>query len=249
MSAEHALDLSPLLLSLGAACAASPVVGFGPATPVAIDAELSAVVTVDAELTFFGIPLAGASDIVFALDHSGSMSLVSNHGVPVGQGMNKWQKVGASIGGTLANKAAGSPLESKMDSAKRELISALRRLPDGTRFGIVFFNHEPTALDHQMWLLSPDSRGAVEDFIRSIVPSGGTQIVPAMNAAYRMGARRVVLLSDGIDNRNAGAEILAGARNQAHGGVRIDTVGLGIDMNGELLATIAAETGGVAVAR
>jgi Mg-chelatase subunit ChlD len=71
-----------------------------------------------------------------------------------------------------------------------------------------------------------------------------------MREAYAMGARHVVLLSDGLANRGGGPDrLLADAREQAARGVRIDTVGLGLDQKDGTLQAIAAASGGHAIVR
>jgi hypothetical protein len=101
-----------------------------------------------------------------------------------------------------------------------------------------------------MWILDGRSRAAAAGFIRNIRPRGSTAAVPAMRLAYQMGARRVILLSDGLANTGGGGgDLLAEARPQMARGMRIDTVGLGIDQDGELMRSLAAESGGLAVMR
>jgi hypothetical protein len=67
-----------------------------------------------------------------------------------------------------------------------------------------------------------------------------------MRTAFLMNARRIVLLSDGLGNVGGGADsVLRDAREAMHGGVRIDTIGLGAGQDGSLLATLAGESGGL----
>jgi hypothetical protein len=67
-----------------------------------------------------------------------------------------------------------------------------------------------------------------------------------MRTAFVMNATRVVLLSDGLGNVGGGPEaVLRDAREAMHGGVRIDTIGLGAGQDGALLSTLASESGGL----
>ncbi len=250
------LPRSPLLaLSLSAllgGCAVAGSAGVSAAVPAPPPRApgVGIGVSVDVELSFFGVPLGGADRVVFVLDRSGSMGLVSVGASGHAMGMSKTSSALASLGGTLLNDAAKKPLPSKLESAKDELIHTLRAMPDGTRFGVIFFDEEIQALSPRMWILDPDSRHRAVAFIRAIRPGGTTAAVPAMRLAYQMGARRVVLLSDGLANTGGGGhDLLADARHAIEGGLRIDTVGLGLDQDDRLLQRLAAESGGIAVMR
>jgi hypothetical protein len=210
----------------------------------------SAHARVEVDVEFFGIPLDGAQDVVFVLDHSGSMG-----GPAVGVsgrslGMNKTQSALAGVGAALANKAAGEPVRTKMEAAKQELVECLRALPDGTRFNVVFFESGVTALSAGMLTLSDRTRVQAERFIAGIETEGSTAAVPALRAAYDSDARRVVLLSDGLANAGGdGSALLSEARAQITQGVRFDTVGLGLDQDAALMRSLARESGGMAVMR
>lgn len=224
------------------------------ATPVMIQPDPApaarAAVSVDVHISFFGVPLDNADDVVFVLDHSGSMSGMSTGFAGKQVGMGSTTATLVSLGGSLANHAAGGPLRSKMEAAKHELIRTLHAMPDGVRFGVIFFNNDIHALSPRMWVLGPNTRARAEQFIRGIDATGSTAAVPAMRLAYGMGARRVILLSDGLANRGGnGSDLLADARHAMRAGLRIDTVGLGLDQDGDLLQTMAAESGGLAVIR
>src|SRR5690606_9258870 len=103
-------------------------------------------------------PLGGADDVVFVLDRSGSMMGLSVGVSGADLGMSETRSVLTSLGGTLLNEAAGRPLPTKLDAAKDELIRTLRAMPDGTRFGIIFFDDELAAMSPTLWVLSPATR-------------------------------------------------------------------------------------------
>src|SRR5262249_35566205 len=137
---------------------------------------------------------------------------------------------------------------SKMEAAKEELIRVLRSMPDGTRFDVVFFDDDVRSLSPTMMMLEPGTRAGVEAWIRGVQAGGSTAAVPALDVAYGIGAARVVLLSDGLANNGGdGNDLLAHARAQIARGVRIDTVGMGLDQDAGLMQTLARESGGIAV--
>ena len=201
---------------------------------------------VHVEINFFGVPLAGAQDVVFVLDRSGSMRGIAAGFAGEDVGMTKTQTTIVGIAGALA----GPKRNSKMEAAKAELVRTLHMMPDGTRFMIIFFDDDLAAFAPHMLTLDPSTRAAAIDFVRRIKPGGSTAAVPALRLAYKAGAARVILLSDGLANTGGGAdELLADARGQMQRGVRFDTVGLGIDQDSALLNTLAAESGGLAIKR
>jgi len=201
---------------------------------------------------FFGIPLDGAQDIVFALDVSGSMSEPA-------------QGRAAQIAVPNQNSTApGSPpppppdqqgpppgpqapvYTKKIDVAKAELVEALQRLPAGTRVDVVFFDHDVGAFAADLVALDDATRANLISYIDATSADGSTALAPAMRAAFLMNAKRVVLLSDGLGNVGGGAEsVLRDAREAIHGGVRIDTVGLGTGQDVTLMSALANESGGV----
>lgn len=220
----------------------------GPPPPPAGGAHVS--VHAEVRIDFFGVPLDDAQDVVFVLDRSGSMSLVSTGFAGEAVGMSEGEAVLASLGGSLVNKVAGKPLPNKLEAAQQELIDTLRAMPDGTRFNVIFFDDELAVASPQMMVLGPHTRGDIEAFVLSIEPGGSTAAVPALDLAYALGARRVVLLSDGLaNNGGSGDDLLARARAAMSYGVRFDTVGIGLDQDASLMQTLAAESGGMAVMR
>jgi hypothetical protein len=204
---------------------------------------------VNIQISFFGIPLAGAQDVVFVLDHSGSMSGVAAGFAGEDVGMSQTGAILTGLGAQIVNSKTHS-MKTKMEAAKEELAHTLAMLPDGTRFMIIFFDDELAAFAPQMVTLDPSTRQAAIQFVHGIKPGGSTAAVPALRLAYQAGAARVVLLSDGLaNNGGSGGDLLAEARNQIRQGVRFDTVGLGIDQDSPLLNSLAVESGGLAVKR
>jgi len=254
-----AMRVLPLLLVLAAGCqppmlvargtlvaqAPSPVLG----AHATAGANAGANVNVSVQVSFFGIPLAGAQDVVFVLDRSGSMGGVAAGFAGQDVGMSKTGAVLAGLGATIVN-AKTKTLPSKLDAAKDELIRTLTAMPDGTRFMIVFFDDEIAAFAPRMLVLEPRTRAAAIGFVRGIEPGGSTAAVPALRLAYKARAARVVLLSDGLANTGgSGGDLLAEAHEVMRAGVRFDTVGLGIDQDARLLTALAAESGGLAIKR
>jgi len=135
---------------------------------------------------------------------------------------------------------------SKLEVAQIELVSALERLPLGTRMNVLFFNSELEGFSPMMFTLDETGRANMIGFIKETEATGSTALAPAMRTAFMMHAQRVVLLSDGLGNVGGGApEILRDAREAMRGGIRIDTIGLGNGQDADLLDSLARESGGL----
>ncbi len=115
-------------------------------------------------------------------------------------------------------------------SAARAFVDSV---PSGTRIGLVTFSTGAIAQ------LAPTSDlDAVRDAIDRIPPpDGATAIGDALQlAAQEMpvkGARVIVLLTDGVNNR--GADPLSASRTIGAQGVRIETIGVGSSDSGQMI--------------
>jgi len=198
---------------------------------------------------FFGIPLAGSSDIVFLLDRSESMSETANFGDQSQQPGAPHRVDGVSIG--VPAYQAGPLLPDKLTVAKGELLKVLEHLPDGTRIAIAFYDDGISWFAPQLTPLDAAARGEVRKYLASIHARGATATVPALEAAFVLGPKRVVLLSDGLPNFDGNdTELVSLARAQIRSGVRFDTVAIGSveaepGSGASVLAGLAAESGGV----
>jgi hypothetical protein len=206
-----------------------PVVVALPPPPVPVPPQPAVQVEGAAVVEFFGIPLEGADDVVFILDCSGSMD----------------ERAEAEIAPVEFGDKREQPTR-KIDVAQKELVDALERLPTGTRMNVIFFNEVLEAYAPTMVPLEDAGREALIFFVNERAPYGRTALAPAMRTAFMLNARRIVLLSDGLGNIGGGSEeLLRDAREALRGGVRIDTVGLGLDQDQDLLRTLAQESGGL----
>ncbi|EYF05086.1 VWA domain-containing protein [Chondromyces apiculatus] len=217
------------------------------------------VINVGPPPVFYGIPLAGAQDVVFVFDQSGSMVDMTTS-APVTNPLAGLALLGARAASfTLpasptAFLSAAPTLfqaqDSKLEAAKAELISTISLLPDGTRFNIVSFDDTMTHLSPGLTTMNAITRVSTLSFIHGLKPRGSTAAVPALRTAYVMQPRRVVFLSDGLANVGGDRDaLLAEARNEMRYGVRFDTVGVGPDQDHALMQTLARESGGISTSR
>jgi hypothetical protein len=138
------------------------------------------------------------------------------------------------------------PAPRKIDVAAAELMDALRRLPEGTRMNVIFFDNGLEAFAPALVALDEPGRAGMISYVDQAEPRGMTALAPAMRTAFMMNARRVVLLSDGLGNVGGDARVvLRDAREAMLGGVRIDAIGIGMGQDADLLRSLAAESGGL----
>lgn len=223
-----------------------------PAQGAAVQGEAAARVSIDVEISFYGIPLRGANDLVFVLDRSGSMS-----GRKIDHAKEELLSVidalpdGTRIGLIFFNSRLRTL--SRADFVGRSTSNAVKGGGGGWLASTVSGAATHVAVkasgrDSDLTALDAVTRPAVRSFIKGIRASGSTAAVPAMRRAYQMGARHVVFLSDGLANNGGSPEqLLAEAEGRARDGVRIDTVGLGGDQDAAVMQGMANASGGTAV--
>lgn len=234
-------------------------------------AQVAVPVQGSAVVEFFGVPLEGAQDVVFVLDRSGSMAepaqgAIANVAIADANTVDPSAVAPAGDPNAVdpsavdpavdpnavdpnADQKGGQPqvmARTKFDVAHEELADALQRLPEGTRMNVIFFNDDLQGFAAAPFVLEASARSGLIGFVKDTVPLGSTALVPAMRTAFLMNARRVVLLSDGLGNIGGdSSDLLRDAREAMRGGVRIDTIGLGVDQDAALLSSLASESGGI----
>ncbi|MDX2090715.1 MAG: hypothetical protein SFX73_22850 [Kofleriaceae bacterium] len=221
---------------------------------------------------FFGVPLEGATDVVFVLDCSGSMSdrargRLAELSVSSPPPPPPPDSPPPAVNGPPPPPSSMAPSEPpppppdapppppsepavvtprKIDVAQAELVDALQRLPAGVRLNVLFFNDALDAYAPNMIALDDGTRMDLIGYVRDASPVGSTALAPAMRIAFLMNARRIVLLSDGLGNIGGNADaVIRDAREAIRGGVRIDTIGVGRGQDSYLLGTLASESGGL----
>lgn len=203
-----------------------------------------------AVVEFFGVPLDDAQDVIFVLDVSGSMQSGATGRLAQLQGHKTPQPSDGSATTASGSPPPGAPPppqrpSTKIEVARAELMSAIERLPSGTRLNIIFFNNSLVAFDGQLAALDETRRRQMLDFVAAAGASGGTALAPAMRTALMLNARRVVLLSDGQGNVGGDSyDVLRDAREAMRGGVRIDAIGIG-SHDRSLMSALATESGGL----
>jgi hypothetical protein len=132
----------------------------------------------------------------------------------------------------------------KIGMARAAARDAVMTLRPTDRVGLIAFD------DSFRWIapIQPATDpAAVVQLIGGINASGGTRIYPPLKAAFdaireeRVDRRHIILVTDGVSPPGEMPQLLQDAAAQR---VTMTTVGVGPDINREMLQTIATETGG-----
>ena len=141
---------------------------------------------------------------------------------------------------------SGSMGGASMDQAKSSLLYALGRLAPADRFNVVRFDDTLDMLFPDVVPADAEHVGRAKAFVSALEASGGTEMVPAMQAALTDHGtegpprlRQVVFLTDGaIGNEQQLFDTIAGMRGRS----RVFMVGIGSAPNSFLMSR-AAELG------
>ncbi|MGO4622797.1 marine proteobacterial sortase target protein [Ensifer sp. 2YAB10] len=141
---------------------------------------------------------------------------------------------------------SGSMAGPSMEQAKQSLALAISRLKPEDRFNVIRFDDTMSVHFPELAEATPDKREEAIAYVRGLTADGGTEMLPALEAALRTqgpvqsGAlRQVVFLTDGaIGNETQLFEEIEKNRGDA----RVFTVGIGSAPNSHFM-TKAAEYG------
>ena len=109
---------------------------------------------------------------------------------------------------------------------------------------VIGFAGEP---ERQVRMQSARNRLGVSQSIARLIAQGGTQLFPALDLAYqdlvvaRARLKHVILLTDGQTQESGISDVIQAMRGE---NITVSTVGLGHDVNRELLQTAASLGGG-----
>lgn len=143
--------------------------------------------------------------------------------------------------GSMADAAGGV---TKIELARRAVMSVLRVMPPGDPLGVIAFD---TAPDTVAPLGTGHDPAAVQDRLRTVEPGGATAIAPAVELARdwlrtaRVSRRQILLISDGRSPQPDTARLRSMAKSR---GVELSIVAIGADANRTFLRALAADSGG-----
>jgi Ca-activated chloride channel family protein len=150
----------------------------------------------------------------------------------------------ASLALALIIDCSGSMAGGKLELAREAAALTAQTLADPDLIEVIGFSSQP---ERRVRLQPASNRASIAQSIARLAATGGTQLYPALDAAYRdlRGAsarlKHAILLTDG-QTQEDGIEDLASSMRAD--GVTLSTVGLGSEVNRGLLETIAGLGGG-----
>jgi Ca-activated chloride channel family protein len=158
-------------------------------------------------------------------------------------------KSGEPVNYTFVLDVSGSMGEEhKLQHAVHMIEEILKGLSEGDRFNVVAFNIAPELLFERPRPADDDSRRRAAEFLRSQKARGGTDLIPALEAA---GGQQIpdvsnvlVLLSDGNATNSDDHSRFQSLLGQKGARTRIFSIGIGNEVNRPLLSALAQATGG-----
>ncbi|HEV8630339.1 MAG TPA: VIT and VWA domain-containing protein [Thermoanaerobaculia bacterium] len=139
--------------------------------------------------------------------------------------------------------------DGKLALSRDSLGAFVRALAAEDRFELIAFNVAPTAAFGSLRQASDDAKREAASFLASQQARGGTFLEPALRAAYRHQqpdrALNVVILSDGMTEQAERSELLRLAAERPPK-TRLFTIGIGNDVDRQLLEQLAEDAGGLA---
>ncbi|MCD6367421.1 MAG: VWA domain-containing protein, partial [Bacteroidales bacterium] len=224
---------------------------------------------------YYGIQTQDLKKIVFILDISGSMEGQAETNLK-GEVVSKAthyaaEKAGSvvsnEIGGEVGNMA-GSLLKKKVEKsltklqkARKELIPAIKGLPEDALFDIIIFENTVKVWRTGMVEASKSNKRAAQTYLETLKSGGGTNIYDAMGKAFEMAGTNVsdsmkpinvetvFLLSDGAPSSGSvtspdGIREAVKKWNSYHR-ITIHTIGLGKDCDENFMKGLATDNNGI----
>ena len=192
--------------------------------------------------TFFGTAVSSRR-VIFIIDVSSSMA----------QAYKKKNRSKLPERTTSPGEKNGKTTEktvTKIEMAKKELISAVRRLTFDTRFNIIFYNQNYHPWHKSIQKASVRLKDEAIAFVQTFRPNGMTNIYDTLVFALKdTEADTIYLLSDGLPTAGTirdPEKILSEIAKLNRGRVTINTIGFGLKKRGRrLLERLAKQNHGV----
>jgi Ca-activated chloride channel family protein len=146
------------------------------------------------------------------------------------------------ISGSMGN-------DSKLAISKKSVESFVEALDKNDRFDVMTFNIKPNVHFGSLQNATAENITGAVNFMSSQKAKGGTVLDPAMAVAYKYAAPdrtlNVVILSDGMTEQRERRILLDRIKSRPRN-ARVFCIGVGNDVNRQLLQQIAEDSGGIA---
>ncbi|MDB6123346.1 MAG: hypothetical protein JWQ71_2339 [Pedosphaera sp.] len=139
--------------------------------------------------------------------------------------------------------------DGKLLVSKDSIAAFLNELGDADRFEVMTFNNKPYLAFNELQPANAANKQRALEYLSKQEARGGTVLQPAITTAYKYATAdrplNVVILSDGLTEQQERQNLLQ--LIQAHpGNTRVFCIGVGNDVNRQLLQQLAEDSGGLA---
>jgi len=204
--------------------------------------------------TYYGVKTKG-KNIVFLVDISGSMEGKNEGNITDQMRARAMNEAGDAIGsmikgpfGGLASKTEKGE-STKLGSAKRELIPAIKGLKEDNKFTVYTF--ESRVRNFRSKLVSPDTTNttAAIAYVKNLSARGGTSALKGLKSAFSVkGVDMIFFLSDGYPSDASADKILKEVQKMnSNKKIIINCVGLGDYKDEKFMKELASQNDGIYV--
>jgi Ca-activated chloride channel homolog len=138
--------------------------------------------------------------------------------------------------------------DGKLLASKDSVAAFLKELGDADRFEVMTFNIKPYLAFNQLQPATAANKQRAIDYLASQQARGGTVLHPAIATAYKYATTdrplNVVILSDGLTEQQERQGLLQQMQERP-GNTRVFCIGVGNDVNRQLLEQLAEDSGGL----
>jgi Ca-activated chloride channel family protein len=139
--------------------------------------------------------------------------------------------------------------DGKLIVSRKQLAEFANALQPEDQFEVIAFNIKPFPLFNKLNPANQAAKTKASTFLENQKARGGTELSPALSAAYRYKKEgrllNVILLSDGMTDSGA-RQTLSRIIKARPADTRVFCIGVGNDVNRPLLRQVAEDTGGLA---
>ncbi len=206
--------------------------------------------------TYYGVNTLD-KNIIFLVDISGSMEGKNEGNVTDklrAEAMGRaGDKVGDMIGGKVGGLVSGQVKKesTKLASAKRELLPAIRGLQPATNFTVITFSSKVDMWKTMLVPATDKNKSLAMAYVKKLSASGGTNAMAGLKRSFSVdGADIIFFLSDGHPSDARPAAIIKNVdKLNSAGKVSIYSIGLGDDKDEAFMEELAHENNGKYVER
>lgn len=198
------------------------------------------------DLAALRAPDGSGARIAIVMDFSGSMAGQTGSSTERSIAGRVERRIGGLIGGRTGSEVSQALRErrQKAKEAIRNVSDAIEGLTEDTWFNVITFESRPHPWRPDMVQATEDVKDDAEDYLDDLEPSGGTAMIPALEAAFEMGPHHLVLVSDGEPNEGSSRVLESVRALNEDGDVIVHAVGIGEDHDEAFMRDIAEQNGG-----